>query len=73
LIDIDSGEGLYMALDRTYQSKGVRQRVHKVQLRDDEHLWICLQTDGSVASDEYALARKFGADQVEALPSFPDW
>lgn len=60
LIDVYSGEGLYMDLDRRYCSKGVRQRVHEVRVWEGG-VWVKVvgggssKEDGGIASDDYAF------------------
>lgn len=78
LIDVFTGEGLYMDLDRKYRSKGVRQRTHEVEVRADLHVYVRLSAEpADVPSDEYAFGPKFPAAAPGApappLPSFPDW
>lgn len=74
LVDIESGEGLYMDLDRKYCSKGVRQRVHQVEVREGA-VWVRLnvmagegegdETEGKeVESDRYAHWTRVGAGEV---------
>lgn len=72
LVDAFTGEGLYMDLSRKYQSKGVRQRVHEVEIRDD-HVFVRLNMDGEVPSDEYAYGLRFGAGDGGSVRCFPDW
>eukprot|EP00177_Eucheuma_denticulatum_P001353 GFKZ01002456.1.p1 GENE.GFKZ01002456.1~~GFKZ01002456.1.p1 ORF type:complete len:171 (-),score=9.66 GFKZ01002456.1:1299-1811(-) len=73
LVDINTGEGLYMDLDRTYQSKGLRQRVHDVEEREN-HLWVKLKLSGDAPSDVYAYGPRFpGRAEEEKIPEFPDW
>lgn len=74
LVDIFSGEGLYLDLSRRYCSKGVRQRVHQVDVRDDGHVYVKLALQGSVASDEYAhKGRNYIHGGEVPTISFPDW
>jgi nitrite reductase/ring-hydroxylating ferredoxin subunit len=60
LIDLHTGEGLYKDLDGKLRSKGVKQRVHEVELRIDGGLWVRLADarHDTVASDEYAFGPK---------------
>lgn len=73
LVDIDSGEGLYMNLNRKYQSKGLRQRVHDVERRHN-HVWIKLRLEEKeVPSDDYAYGPRFaGREEKVEVPSFPE-
>lgn len=77
LVDLQSGEGLYSG-ERGMQSKGVVQRVHDVEARDDGGVWVRLRTGPdaveSVRSDEYAFGPKFSGIRTDyfQLPSL-DW
>lgn len=71
LVDVFTGEGLYMDLDRSYQSKGLRQRVHQVQARDDHHVYVKLNLANALPSDNYAHAPRLGGES--SVPQFPDW
>lgn len=73
LIDAFTGDGLYMDMSRTYQSKGVRQRVHQVQVRND-NVYVRLSTLGDIPSDEYAYVGKYLIpDNSEPVRCIPDW
>lgn len=74
LVDICSGEGLYMDLDRKYRSKGLRQRVHEVERRNDSHVWVKLKLEPTeVPSDDYAYGPRFaGREDKDEVPSFPE-
>lgn len=78
LVDVATGEGLYLDMNRRYRSKGIRQRVHGV--REDKHgrLWVQIRSEGDVASDAYAFGPRFaGRPDPEGVEQFPcpqlDW
>eukprot|EP00173_Palmaria_palmata_P001841 Plantae.Rhodophyta-Palmaria_palmata.ctg20814.p1 GENE.Plantae.Rhodophyta-Palmaria_palmata.ctg20814~~Plantae.Rhodophyta-Palmaria_palmata.ctg20814.p1 ORF type:complete len:182 (-),score=13.33 Plantae.Rhodophyta-Palmaria_palmata.ctg20814:216-695(-) len=55
-VDIKTGEGLYVG--DGIKSRGKVQRVHKVELRDED-VWVLLDNSpGTVRSDEYAYGPK---------------
>jgi nitrite reductase/ring-hydroxylating ferredoxin subunit len=60
LIDVHTGEGLYKDFDGKLRSKGIKQRVHEVELRADGGIWVRLADarHDKVASDEYAYGPK---------------
>ena len=72
LVDIESGEALYLDLARRVRSAGVRQRVHDVQRRED-HVWVRLREAGAVASDHFARGppppARAGAGEVPEFPA----
>lgn len=71
LVDIFSGEGLYMDLDRKYQSKGKRQRVHEVKVFENDHVYVKLdKNESNLPSDSYAYGLAFMKD--DQLPQFPN-
>lgn len=75
LVDIATGEALYMDLDRTYQSKGLRQRVHDIELREN-HVWVRLRlAEKDIPSDVYAYGPRFAGrpEEKDNVPEFPDW
>lgn len=73
LIDAFTGEGLYMDMSHKYQSKGIRQRIHQVEIRD-EKIYVRLSSEGDVASDEYAYVGKYlTPDNSQPVRSLPDW
>lgn len=75
LVDVRTGEGLYMDMSRHYASKGVRQRVHSVKLdTSNNHLYVKLNNNGSVVSDEYAYTGRYyrNGSPVQTC-DFPDW
>lgn len=75
LVDVFSGEGLYMDLSRRYQSKGQRQRIHDVEVRADGQVYVRLRlkTPEVLPSDEYAYGNSFGGidSQGTSPPCFP--
>lgn len=77
LIDLETGEGLYNG-ERGMQSRGVVQRVHDVETRDDGGIWVRLRTGPdateTVRSDEYAFGPKFSGIRTDyfQLPAL-DW
>lgn len=78
LVDVFTGEGLYLDLSRKYCSKGVRQRVHSVKVdSENDHVYVRLNQndkEGSIQSDEYAYkARNFAHGSDVPTQSFPDW
>lgn len=74
LVDVFSGEGLYMDLSRQYCSKGARQRVHQVDVRGDGHVFVKLMLHGGMASDDYAYkGRNYIQGAEVPTRSFPDW
>ena len=63
-VALETGDKLYQALERTpdgkmvpggWKSVGVRQRVHDVEERQGEGVFVRLQEDGGVTSDGYAF------------------
>jgi hypothetical protein len=53
-ISLKTGEGLYLDLKSQIKSKGVKQRTHEVQVRDDG-VYVRVVADGTaVESDRYA-------------------
>lgn len=74
LIDVVTGEGLYLDMSRRYCSKGVRQRVHDIKLEENDHVYVRLSTNGEIGSDEYAYIGRNYANGAE-IPTkcFPDW
>lgn len=78
LVDVFTGEGLYLDLSRKYCSKGVRQRVHSVKVdSENDHVYVRLNQndkEGSIQSDEYAYkGRNFARGSDVPTQSFPDW
>lgn len=64
-----------MDLDRSYQSKGLRQRVHDVEVRENQ-LWVRLRLgEKEVPSDDYAYGPRFRGrpEEEEDIAEFPDW
>lgn len=56
MFDIETGEGIYQESPNRYKSKGPRQRIHQVQVRQDQNLFIALnESSQNIASDEYAF------------------
>lgn len=77
LVDVETGEGLYLDMNRRFRSKGVRQRVHDV-LERDGLLWVKVLEEGEVASDGYARGPRFaGREDDGGVKEFPcgelDW
>ncbi|KNC46397.1 Rieske domain containing [Thecamonas trahens ATCC 50062] len=70
-ITLDTGEGLYTALDGVVKSKGVMQRVHPVRVTDNGHIWVRLAVGGPrIESDTYADPQpEPDADGVVVLPN----
>jgi nitrite reductase/ring-hydroxylating ferredoxin subunit len=77
LVDLASGEGLYDG-ERGLQSKGITQRVHDIEARDDGGIWVRLRTGTDatsvVRSDEYAFRPKHDGIRTDyyQLPEL-DW
>lgn len=60
-MDVRTGEGVYHECDGRLKSKGKRQRVHEVDVREDGSLWVRLSqplAHDPLPSDEYAFAPK---------------
>lgn len=61
-VDVRTGEGLYDG-EGGLRSKGVVQRVHEVEVREDGGVWVRLrfgeEGEKGVRSDEYAYGPKF--------------
>ncbi len=53
-IALDTGEGLYMALDGSWKSKGVRQRVHRVHIDESGLVSVRLVLPGDVVSEQHS-------------------
>ena len=56
-VDLVTGQGLYLDLDRKVKSKGIRQRAHEVEVRPGEGVFVrlSLESPPKVASDAYCL------------------
>lgn len=68
-ISVETGEGFYMALDRQWKSKGVKQRTHQCIVRDDQ-IFVRISTaardgGGKIDSDTYC-DKAAGASEVAA-------
>jgi len=56
ILDLNTGEGLYMDISGSYESKGPRQRIHQAEARADGNIYVRLNLSSpqKLASDEYA-------------------
>lgn len=75
LVDVRSGEGLYMDLSRRFRSKGARQRVHRVAVDTDGTVAVRLALEGpSLPSDDYAYqGRNFAHGAEIPVRDLPEW
>lgn len=53
IIGLETGDSYYQQMDKSWSSKGVKQRTHKVEVKDGD-VWVTLTSGPRIASDDYA-------------------